>query len=45
MQIEYLIEWKDFATSESTWEREQNLDCAEILIEFESNRLEAVIGM
>lgn len=36
-QIEYLVKWKNYDISASTWESEENLDCPEILKHFEEN--------
>ena len=32
---EYLLKWKGFSVDESTWETEDNMDCKEMICEFE----------
>ena len=32
---EYLLKWKSFSVEEATWETEDNMDCKEMICEFE----------
>lgn len=34
---QYLLKWKDYPVSESTWEWEENLMCPELLERFKTN--------
>lgn len=37
-QVHYNIKWKDYPVGQNTWEPIENLSCAELIKEFESNR-------
>ena len=34
-RVEYLLKWKNYPESESTWEPENNLDCAQLIEDYE----------
>lgn len=43
-QQEYLLKWADFSSKHNSWEPKQNLNCDELLQEFESRRTGQVLG-
>ena len=37
-KVEYLLKWKGYPSSDNTWESEDNLDCQELVQDYEERR-------